>query len=152
MLMIWPVPDAPAMACYESGGPPARSVATLGGENHHLRVDGLHLRCPTKSSRAPQVPFLSTVRCPMARPQGERFSDAGEAVEADGRLLHARDLAEAVDGLGLAGIIDSMSGDTGSRQRSPPPGVETGPAASVRIAPVGPRCRPSPSSAVGRAP
>src|SRR3954466_12411341 len=66
MLMIWPVPDAPAMACHESGGPPARSVATLGGENHHLRVDGLHLRCPTNSSRAPQVPFLSTVRCPIA--------------------------------------------------------------------------------------
>src|SRR3954454_14725254 len=71
MLMIWPVPDAPAMACHESGGLPARSVATLGGENDHLRVDGLHLRCPTNSSRAPQVPFLSTVRCPIGRLQGE---------------------------------------------------------------------------------
>jgi hypothetical protein len=44
-------PDVPAMACHKSGGPPARSVATLGDGSHHPRVDRSHLWCPTKSSK-----------------------------------------------------------------------------------------------------
>jgi hypothetical protein len=87
--MIWPVPDAPAMACHESGGPPARSAATLGGENHHLRVDGLHLRCPTNSSRAPpgaipvdcQVSHRPPLRTSGSPPGGDLDESARPAGE-----------------------------------------------------------------------
>jgi hypothetical protein len=70
------------MACHKSGGPPAGSVATLGGKNHHLRVDGLHLWCPTTRVRL--------ARCHSCRLSGVPKAAFGDRTEIGPQPLPGR--------------------------------------------------------------
>ena len=64
------------MACHKCLGPPAPSVATLGGENLHLGVHGVHLRCDGLKYGPPSA---TLVDCQVSlkswiSPAGERRS------------------------------------------------------------------------------